>query len=441
MRISSKQIQQVGIDSILSQQQRLSETQRQVASGNQILKPSDDPVGTSELLNLRQSTESTKQYQDNARAAKNRLTTEEGVLQGVTTLLQRTRELAVKGANGSQTNETRSYIAAEIRQRIDELAGLANSKDGAGDYLFSGGKGTTKPFVEKSGGGYQYQGDQTARELQIGAGRRIADGDPGSDVFQLIRNGNGSFKVESSGNADTGSSEPEGTGVVQSTSVIDQYKPVNTGGTNGYAVRFVDDPTPNSDEIKYEIYELDSPPAFPPTYPGPPATWPPVADADRKAIGTYTPGEPIEYDLGGFRVEFTGTPDHGDTFEVKASEYQDIFTTLENLASALEQPVHTAEQHAELENAVNRSIGNIDQGLDNIMVVRSSLGARLNAVESQEYVNDDYLLQSEEIMSSIEDLDYAEAVTRLNMQMAGLDAAQKAYMKVQGLSMFNYLRP
>ena len=414
MRISSKQIQQVGIDSILSQQQRLSETQRQVASGNQILKPSDDPVGTSELLNLRQSTESTEQYQENAKAAKNRLNTEEGVLQGVTNLLQRTRELAVKGANGSQTNETRGYIAAEIRQRIDELAGLANSKDGAGDYLFAGSKGTTKPFVEKAGGGYQYQGDQTARELQIGAGRRIADGDPGSEVFQLIRNGNGSFMAE----PDAANS---GTGVVKSTSVVDQYRPTNTDlTTNGYKIEF-------DGNGGYEILEWD-PDAGP-------AAW------VQQASGTYTEGEPIEYGAGGFRVEVTGEPSNGDTIRVKASKYQDIFTTLENLASALEQPVHTAEQHAELENAVNRSIGDIDQGLDNIMVVRSSLGARLNAVESQEYVNDDYLLQSQEIMSSIEDLDYAEAVTRLNMQMAGLDAAQKAYMKVQGLSMFNYLRP
>ncbi|HKJ75416.1 MAG TPA: flagellar hook-associated protein FlgL [Alphaproteobacteria bacterium] len=426
MRISSKQIQQVGIDSILNQQSRLSETQRQVASGNRILKPSDDPVGTSELMNLRKSTESTKQYQENAKAAKNRLTTEEGVLQGVTNLLQRTRELAVKGANGSQTNETRGYIAAEVRQRIDELAGLANSKDGAGDYLFSGGKGTTKPFVEKAGGGYQYQGDQTARELQIGAGRRIADGDAGSEVFQLIRNGNGSFMTEPDA-ANTG------TGVIQSTSVVDQYQPVNTAGNNGYTIRFLDDPG-GGDEIRYELYETDSPPAVP-------GAWPPAADPDRLDSGTYVQGEPIEYTAGGFRVEISGRPDDGDTFEVKASENQDIFTTLENLASALEQPVHTATQHAELENAVNRSIEDIDQGLDNVMVVRSSLGARLNAVESQEYVNDDYLLQSQEIMSSIEDLDYAEAVTRLNMQMAGLDAAQKAYMKVQGLSMFNYLRP
>lgn len=425
MRISSKQIQQVGIDSILSQQSRLSETQRQVASGNRILKPSDDPVGTSELMNLRQSTESTKQFQENAKAAKNRLTTEEGVLKGVTNLLQRTRELAIQGANGSQTNETRSYIAAEIRQRVDELAGLANSKDGAGDYLFAGGKGSTKPFVEKAGGGYEYQGDQTARELQIGAGRKIPDGDPGSEVFQLIRNGNGSFVTEPAGSN-------TGTGVMQSTSVVDQYVPVNTGGPdNGYTIRFHHDGA--TGDIQYEIYETAAADAD-----ATPGSWP---HQNRVDSGTYAEGEPIEYPAGGFRVQLTGEPAEGDTFSVQASENQDIFTTLENLASALEQPVHTATQHAELENAVNRSIEDIDQGVDNVMVVRSSLGARLNAVESQEYVNDDYLLQSQEVMSSIEDLDYAEAVTRLNMQMAGLDAAQKAYMKVQNLSMFNYLRP
>jgi len=44
-----------------------------------------------------------------------------------------------------------------------------------------------------------------------------------------------------------------------------------------------------------------------------------------------------------------------------------------------------------------------------------------------------------EIQSEIKDLDYTEAVTRLNLRLTGLEASQKAYSKVQNLSMFDYI--
>ncbi|MGE0080917.1 MAG: flagellin, partial [Thiohalomonadaceae bacterium] len=89
---------------------------------------------------------------------------------------------------------------------------------------------------------------------------------------------------------------------------------------------------------------------------------------------------------------------------------------------------------------VNRAIGNIDLAMDNILTVRASVGARLKAIDSQTYVNDGYLVQAQETLSSVEDLDYAEAISRLHMQLTGLEAAQQTYLKVNGLSMFNYLR-
>jgi flagellar hook-associated protein 3 FlgL len=71
--------------------------------------------------------------------------------------------------------------------------------------------------------------------------------------------------------------------------------------------------------------------------------------------------------------------------------------------------------------------------------IRASVGARLNALDTQETLNSDFLLRIDETLSDMHDLDYAEAVTRMNVEMAGLESAQKAYGKVQGLSLFNYI--
>lgn len=72
--------------------------------------------------------------------------------------------------------------------------------------------------------------------------------------------------------------------------------------------------------------------------------------------------------------------------------------------------------------------------------MRATVGARLNAVDAQKDVNDGFKLQVQETLSKLQDLDYAEAVSRLNLQLTGLQAAQQSFLKIQGLSLFNFLR-
>jgi len=423
MRISTRQIQQFGVDSMLSQQTKLSKTQMQVATGRRVLLPSDDPVATTQLLRLRQTVDTTGQYQANADAATNRLVTEEGVLDGITTLLQRVRELAVQANNAVQTDESRRYLGAEVEQRLGELLGLANAKDGAGDYLFSGTKGATQPFA-KTSAGYVYDGDQSQRFLQIGAGRQVPDGNDGAEVFQMIRNGNGIFVTSVGGNpaAVPPNSANLGTGIISPGSVTGTFQ---ESLPDGYTITFVDVP-PIPPAIEPELHYTVTDSLGVQVLPLLPAT-----------TTKYVEGEPINF--GGASVAVGGMPKDGDTFKVQSSQNQDIFQTLENLIDALNQPATTPEQRARLGNDINRTLTDIDQALGNVLMVRSSIGARLNAIESQKHVNDEYLLQSEQILSSIQDLDYAEAISRLSLQLAGLEASQAAYMKVNGLSMFNYL--
>ncbi|MGM0680506.1 MAG: hypothetical protein ACQESY_11665 [Pseudomonadota bacterium] len=105
MRISSHQAQQTAINAMLEQQEKLSKVQEQVATGRRIAKPSDDPIAAAKIVNQRDVLETVQQYQDNINAGRARLELEEGVLQNVTDILQRVRELAVMSNNDSQTNE------------------------------------------------------------------------------------------------------------------------------------------------------------------------------------------------------------------------------------------------------------------------------------------------------------------------------------------------
>ena len=118
---------------------------------------------------------------------------------------------------------------------------------------------------------------------------------------------------------------------------------------------------------------------------------------------------------------FMDIPDGGGSFE-------SIFATLETLASDLEANTPPGS-----------TLAQIDRAMEHLVGFRATAGARLNALESQQGINEALLLQLEGTRSGIEDLDYAEAASRLSQESITLQAAQQAFVKVQNLNLFNFL--
>lgn len=401
MRISTNQVQQQGVNTMLDQQVQISKTQQQLSSGQRILTPADDPAGASQALDLAQAVAVNTQYQANVDAARARLNLEESSLHGVTNLLQNVRTLAVQANNTTLSNNDRAAIAKEVRQRLDEVLSLANTKDGNGEYLFAGYKSQTQPFSRNSTGSYIYSGDQGQRFLQVGPTRQVAADDSGTAVFQSIRNGNGTF---------TTLDNPANTG----NGVIDTGTVSGAFVSDTYTLSFTQ--VLSTDPITYTVTG---------------------ATSGVVASGAYTSGANITFN--GAQISVTGTPANGDNFTIKPSANQDIFTTLQNMAVALETPVNNAAGQARLNNAMSRALTDIDQSANSILVTTSGIGARINAIDSQKEVNDAYTLQLKQTLSTVQDLDYASASTQLNAQLLALQAAQQSFTKVQRLSLFNYL--
>ncbi|MHB8472772.1 MAG: flagellar hook-associated protein FlgL [Gammaproteobacteria bacterium] len=86
------------------------------------------------------------------------------------------------------------------------------------------------------------------------------------------------------------------------------------------------------------------------------------------------------------------------------------------------------------------TITDVNAAMSNLLTVRAKVGARLNAIDSQNSVNTSYLTQTQSALSKVQDLDYASAISSFNQQTLALQAAQNSYTKIQGLSLFNYLR-
>lgn len=86
------------------------------------------------------------------------------------------------------------------------------------------------------------------------------------------------------------------------------------------------------------------------------------------------------------------------------------------------------------------SLADLDTGLNKIANTEASIGARLNALDKQQDLNANYILDSQSTASAVGDLDYAEALSKFNSQQLALQAAQQAYSRVQELSLFDFLR-
>jgi flagellar hook-associated protein 3 FlgL len=385
------------VTSMLNQQSKLAATQQQLSTGQRILSPSDDPVGTVRSLELNRAQDQTEQYLRNADLLDSRLRLEESVVDSSIDVVQRIRELSIQANNDSQSNESRLSIASELRQQLDNLLSYANTKDSSGHFIFAGYQEESTPF-SKTASGYSYNGDDGQRELQIGPSRRMADGDPGSEVFMGILNGNGQFIAgAASANA--------GTGIINAGSVVD----VQAFNRAAVTIRF------NSDS-QYDIVDDGGA----------------VIDS-----GDYLSGGDIR--VGGMAVSIEGVPASGDEFTLAPSKRQDLFSMVDALAQSLETPRNTPTSRAAQHNDINTAISGFDQALDHLIQTQSNIGARMESLQRQTDINEGASLQISENLSLINDLDYAEAISRFSQQQAALQAAQQAFAKTQGLSLFNYI--
>jgi flagellar hook-associated protein 3 FlgL len=89
---------------------------------------------------------------------------------------------------------------------------------------------------------------------------------------------------------------------------------------------------------------------------------------------------------------------------------------------------------------IQQGIGDISQMHNSLTLSQAQNGSDQLVVQSQLDVLDETLLRYQSTLSEIEDLDYAEAVTRMNKEMMGLEAAMGSFSKISSLSLFDFIR-
>lgn len=175
MRISSNGLFDTSVSRLNDLQSKLDKIAQQVSSGRKLANPSEDPVAAGRTLELNQSQAINQQYTRNREFAKNTLGVVDGTLTGISDTLQSINEQVVAAGSGAISVNDRLTIATILKGHRDQLLSLANTTDGAGNYLLSGTKSDKPAFVESNSGVISiYQGDTTQSAIQVDNARTLA---------------------------------------------------------------------------------------------------------------------------------------------------------------------------------------------------------------------------------------------------------------------------
>jgi len=174
MRIATSQYQAMMTQSLAVNQERVGYISQQMANGNRIQTPSDDPVDSVRLSRLNREEASVKQYRNNIAAIQIRLSKNEGSLQNMVNDMHSGRDLLVWASDGSNTPSDLNAMVVSLTSLRDSLLYSANAIDQEGRHIFSGTATDTAPIAYNAtapvGSRYTYAGNTNDQLVVVGNG-------------------------------------------------------------------------------------------------------------------------------------------------------------------------------------------------------------------------------------------------------------------------------
>ena len=430
MRISSVTMYEQSTASINRQQNDFLKISQQIASGRRVVNPSDDPQSAARAVRVDQSKAITQQFEDSRVSARNSLAQTESILNSISDSVISAKTRLVQASSDTLSDVDRESIASELKGIYETMIGQANATDGNGRYLFGGYADNAPPFVKNSEGNIEYKGDDNARQQRIDASRLMPVTENGISIFQSVPSGAG-YVAEAVKSSDGGQpiAGVEGRNNGSITFSGPQVSNVNDPGYgDSYRVVFNEDTTVDSG-VSYQVQRFSE------------GEWQEDPD-DLVVTGEYV-GKGQQLSFGGVNVTLTGSAEPDDEILVAQSGSDqrpaDLFRTMEAAIRVLESPAQTPAEKAELRNTLNTSMRDLDNALDNVLTVRASAGAKLNELDVVDAVGSNRMLNYEQTLSDLVDLDYADAISEYSLRQVGLQASQKAFVDIKGMSLFDFM--
>ena len=173
MKISTSQYFKTMNDQMTTQQGKISKLQAQLSLGKKQVTPSTDVKATTASLKLSQVI--TQQQDDiaNLRSVNAGYKEEEAIMSSMLDMVQRMQDISVAASSDTYNATDLNIFAIEVEGYMDDIRGLANTRDSNGHFMFSGTKVTTIPFTKQADGTVVYNGNQTEPKLELDTGYKL----------------------------------------------------------------------------------------------------------------------------------------------------------------------------------------------------------------------------------------------------------------------------
>jgi flagellar hook-associated protein 3 FlgL len=381
--------------------------QSQLASGKRLLRPSDDPVGASQVIRLTEELDKINQYERNIDLATGNLELQETSLRSITDVLNRARVLTVQSGNGIFSQPDREAVAVELDQIRNQVIDLMNTQNASGDYIFSGYQSQKQAFAfnpANSAEPIKFQGDDGTNNMQISDSVSIQTSSSGKSIFENV-NGRLNFGFSSSNGATLG-----GYGI-RHQGTFDSFHNTNYDPLNAL-----------NNQYEFTISSSNQ--------------------VSVRNVGTGNVVDTLPFiadelmSFNGFELSMNGAIGSSITLELNRPEKQNIAETIHNMSLALKNPNISSQEFL---SAIDDTLVGLDNGLNQMARENSSIGARLNIAESVRSSLLDSEVTNQQARSAIQDVDYAQASTDFARQETALEAAFASFPRIANLSLFNYI--
>jgi flagellar hook-associated protein 3 FlgL len=264
-----------------------------------------------------------------------------------------------------------------------------------------------------------FNGDAAANQVQIAPSLDVASTVSGQNIFMNVPAGSDGVAVSASGSNSGGAYALTG-GVTNLASVT----AASLAGTQ-YDIVF----SGSGSSLTYTVTSGT----------GTPGSARYNASSGIVASGAYTAGSDI--DFAGIDIQVGGTPAAGDSFAVTPGATSSLFQTAQNLIAALQMPEGTGAQTALAQQALQNVLVNLKGGQTSVLTAQATLGTSLAEIQSVQTETSALSTNASAQMSNLQSANLPQVLANYSESLTALQAAQEAFAKVQGLTLFADIAP
>jgi flagellar hook-associated protein 3 FlgL len=421
------------IDSLYAQE---SQYGQELSTGKSLNVPSDDPTQIAQDLSVRTDIGVQTQVGQNLNNTSQQLTSVDGAMSSLTSVLQSARSLAIQAASDTNTPSQLQEVATQVYQLLQESVGIANTQYG-GQYLFAGTaspSSTPVTYNASSASVVNFSGNDVAQQQKLPNGQTLttsatlqqvfnygsADGSP--SVFQVLQNLYTTLSNASTTNESSSAVNVSGQAVAATSTVTNMLggaspqllqTPLNLDSAGSISITISSQQSPNGTQITFLPTDT-------------------MANVIAKINAqTAATGVTASFDYTSQRLTLTSA--NQTAFEV-ADTPSPGATNAGNFVEAF----NLSTQASTVSN-LSTQLGDIDHVTQVLLTARAAVGSTIQQVQALNSISTSQANNDTTVQSNIEDTDVAKASSQLSLTQTALEAAYGTTTKIEQKDLFDYL--